>query len=298
MEKQLSYYKKAGKISQKVRVYIKEIVKPGVPILELARKIHDKIEGLGAISAFPVNLSIDDIAAHNHPNIDNNEKAEGLLKIDYGISVDGYIADSAISIDLTSDNEHKDIIEATEYALNKALNLLKDNPTINEIGLTIQKAIESKGFLPVVNLSGHSIDRYKVHAGITIPNYGNNNENKLPPGVYAIEPFATTGEGKVYNGQSGNIYEIINLKKTRSQKAREILDYVYEKYKTLPFSLREVQEKFGPMVRLALLELENQGIVKSHSQLVEKSHKPVTQAEHTFIKTENGKIIIITREDS
>ena len=297
MEKQIAYYKKAGRISQKVRSYIYEIVKPGVPILELARKIHNKIEELGAISAFPVNLSMNDIAAHNHPSIDNNETAEGLLKVDYGISIDGYIADSAISIDLTPDNKHNDIIEATEHALNKALDLLKENPTIHQIGTTIQKKIESKGFSPVVNLSGHSIDRYKVHAGITIPNYGNNNENKLPNGVYAIEPFATTGEGKVYNGQPGNIYEIINLKKTRSPKAREILDYVYEKYKTMPFSLREVQEKFGPMVKLALLELENQNIIKSHSQLVERSHKPVTQAEHTFIKTETGEIIVITRED-
>ncbi len=296
-QEEIEKYKQAGQIAQKIRKFARTYIKPGMPIVEIAKTIQDKIEKLGAICAFPVNLSIDDLAAHFHPAPDDETKASGLLKVDIGISVDGYIADTALSLDLTEDNKHKDIIEATDLALKNAIDLLEKDPTLHEIGDTIQKTIESKGFSAVTNLSGHSIERNNIHAGITVPNYGNNNENKLPPGVYAIEPFATTGEGTVYNGDSGHTYDIINQKTPRSPKAREIYNFVLKKYKTLPFSLRELQEKFGPMTKLALKELENQEIIKEYAKLIEKSHHPVTQSEHTIIITDDREIIVTTREE-
>ena len=296
-QKEIEKYKKAGLIAQKIRKFVKEYIKPDMLLIEIAKIIHDKIEDEGAISAFPVNLSIDDLAAHYHPAQDDETKASGLLKIDFGISVNGYIADTALSLDLTPDNKHKELIKSSEQALENAINLLSSNPTIHEIGLKIQETIEAKGFSPIINLSGHSIDKYNVHAGITIPNYGNNNTNKLEPGTYAIEPFATTGEGKIYEGPSGNIYSIINPKMPRSPKAREIFEYVMDKYRTLPFSLREIQEKFGAMARLSLKELENQDIIRSYGQLIEKAHGPVAQSEHTIIITDDREIIVTTRED-
>jgi methionyl aminopeptidase len=295
-ESEIESYKQAGEIAQKIRKYIKEIVKPDVLLVELAQKIHAKIKELGGQPAFPVNLSIDDIAAHYHPTLDDTTKASGLLKIDIGIHIKGFIADTALTIDLTPDNKHKKLIEASEQALKNTLSSLNNNPSLHEIGKTIQNAIEEKGFSPIINLSGHSLDKYEIHAGITIPNYANNNPNILEQGAYAIEPFATSGEGKIYEGPPGNIYAIINLKTPRSPTARKILDYIYEKYQTLPFSLREIQEKFGPLSRIAIKELEQMNIIHSYPQLIEKSHKPVSQAEHTFIKTKEGKIIITTKE--
>jgi len=265
-------------------------------LLDIAQKIHKKIKELGGKPAFPVNLSIDDIAAHYHPTLNDDTKATGLLKIDIGVHINGFIADTALSIDLTPDNKHKELIQVSQQALDNALTLLDKNPTLNQIGQTIQKTIEEEGFSPIINLSGHGLDKYDIHAKLTIPNYGNDNENKLDSGSYAIEPFATTGEGKVYNSVSGNIYALTNPKNPRSPTARKILDYVIETYKTLPFSLREMQEEFGPMARLAMRELEQADIVHNFPQLIEKSHKPVSQAEHTFIKTPEGKIIITTRE--
>lgn len=296
---ELEKYKQAGEIAQKIRKFAKSYIKAGMMIVEIAKTVQDKIEELGAISAFPVNLSIDDLAAHFHPAQDDKTIAFGLLKVDFGISLDGYIADTALTIDLTPDNKYKKLIESSEQALESVIELLPKNPTIHEIGLTIQETIKLKGFSPITNLSGHSIKQYNIHAGTTIPNYGNNNNNKLEPGVYAIEPFATTGEGRIYEGKSGNIYSIINEKMPRSQKAREIFSFVMKKYKTLPFSLREIQEKFGLMARISLKELENQGIIKTYNQLIEKSHSPVTQSEHTVIITENNgkrEVIVTTKE--
>ncbi len=284
-------YKKAGKIAKEVREFAKNFVKSGMILLDITQKIEKKIYDLGAEPAFPVNLSINEIAAHYHPLPDEKTMANGLLKIDIGVHVNGYIADTALSLDLTEDNRHKNLIEASELALENSLKILKDNPSLHQIGEVIQKTIQSKGFSPIINLSGHSIKRYEIHAGITIPNYANNNFQKLSPGVYAIEPFATYGEGKVYEGVSGNIFSVVNFKNTRSTNARKILEYIHKKYKTLPFSYREIQEKFGVLSRIGIRELENQGIIKSYNQLIEKSKKEVSQAEHTFIKTENSIII-------
>jgi len=293
-QQELKDYKQAGEIAKQITVYAKKLIKPDMPLLEIAQKIHKKIQELGAEQAFPVNLSINEIAAHYHPTLEDETKASGLLKVDIGIHINGFIADTAFSIDLTPDNQYKELIEASEQALNNALKILNKNPTLHQIGEIIQQTIEEKTFSPIVNLSGHELDQYKVHAGITIPNYANNNNNKIQDGAYAIEPFATTGQGKIYEGPASNIYAIVNHKNTRSPIARKILDYVWEKYQTLPFSLREIQEQFGAMSRLGIKELEQAGILHNFPQLIETSHKPVSQAEHSFIKTDK-EVVVTTR---
>lgn len=292
---EIESYEKTGEIAKKVVAYAKSLIKPDMLLVEIAQKIEAEIINQGGEVAFPVNLSINDIAAHYHPALEDTTKATGLLKVDIGIHINGFIADTAFSLDLTPDKKYKELIKASEEALESALLTLNNNPTLDEIGSAIQKAIEKKGFSPIVNLCGHSLEQYDIHAGVTIPNHGNNNPNRLEPGAYAIEPFATTGEGKIYEGGPSNIYQITNPKNTRGETARKILEYVWDKKETLPFSLRELQEKFGPMSRLALKELEQNNIIHSYPQLIEVSHHPVSQAEHTFIKTPEGKIIITTK---
>jgi methionyl aminopeptidase len=289
-------YKKAGEISIKVKEFAKNLIKRDMLLVEIAQKIEDEIKKQGGEIAFPVNLSINEIAAHYHPTLEDETRANGLLKIDIGIHVNGFIADSAFSIDLTENKQYSELIKASEHALENALKILDKDPTLNEIGETIQKSISSHGFSPIINLSGHSLDKYTIHAGITIPNNANNNQNKLDFGAYAIEPFATTGQGKVVDGPSSNIFRIINLKTPRSPTARKILEYIWQKNQTLPFSLRELQEKFGNISRLAIKELEQNNIIHNYPQLLEASHHPVSQAEHTFIKTPNKGIIITTKK--
>jgi len=296
-QEEIEKYKEAGKIAGDLKKFLRGYVKEGLLLTEIVKTIQDKIEGEKAICAFPPTLSIDDIAAHHHPAPNDTTKASGLIKIDFGVSMDGFIADTAISLDLTKDHRHKELIEASKEALDNAIKLLSNNPTIDEIGETVQKTIELKGFSPIVNLSGHSLDQWKVHAGTTIPNYANGNKNNLKPGAYAIEPFATTGEGKIQSGNPGNIYELTNIKNPRSPKAREILEFVQKKYKTLPFGLIEIQEKFGPMTKLGLRELEQQDIIHSHSQLVEKANGFVAQSEHTVLITDDGEVIVTTLEN-
>ena len=292
---ELESYKKAGEISIKIKEYARNLIKADMPLVEIAQKVEAEIIKLGGEVAFPVNLSINDIAAHYHPTLEDETKATGLLKIDIGVHINGFIADTAFSLDLTPDKKYKDLIKASEDALESALLTLNNNPTLNEIGSAIQNAIQKKGFSPIVNLCGHSLEQYNIHSGVTIPNHANNSPHKLEPGAYAIEPFATTGEGKIYEGPASNIYQITSPRNVRGDTARKILEYIWEKNETLPFSLRELQEKFGNIAKLGLRELEQNKIVHSYPQLIEISHHPVAQSEHTFIKTPEGKIIIITK---
>ena len=292
---EIDSYIKAGEIMKKIKVYAKDLIKPGIFLLEIAQKIENEIRANGAEPAFPVNLSINELAAHYHPTLEDKSIAEGLLKVDIGIHINGFIADSAFSMDLTPDKKFTELIKASEAALDAALATLEKDPSLNDIGGAIQRTIEEKGFSAIVNLSGHGLEQYNIHAGITIPNYANGSHHKLDPGAYAIEPFATTGTGKIYEGPSSNIFAIVNYKNPRGPTARKILEYVGKKYRTLPFSLREIQEKFGPMSRLAMRELEQMGIVHNFPQLIEVSKSPVSQAEHSFVKLPDGKIIVTTR---
>lgn len=290
--KELEAYRKAGQIATKVVAYAKETAKPGILLKELAEKIEDKILELKGEIAFPVNLAINEIAAHSTPSSQDETKASGLLKIDIGVAVDGYIADTAFSVDLTPDKKHTQLIKSSQDALETALKKIKNKITLAEVGKIIQETITASGFSPIRNLSGHSLGQYLIHAGLTIPNYDNGNTNSLKPGAYAVEPFATNGAGIVYDGGKSTIYRLDKEGAVRDPTARKIYQYILEHYKTLPFCERWLTKKFGSKTRIALMFLEKAGILHQYAQLVEKSHSPVSQAEHTLLLKENSTEIL------
>ena len=285
-QEEILIYKKAGEIAKKVIKYAKSIIDSGIPLIEIAEKIESKILELGGKPAFPCNLSINDIAAHYTPSEEDETLASGLLKVDFGVHLQGYIIDTAFSLDLEDDKENKELIEAAESALNSALKIIKPGIELWRIGEEIQNKITSFKFSPIRNLCGHQLGRYKVHAGITIPNTNNNNHTKLPPGFYAVEPFATTGYGIVYDSKPSTIYRLENLKPIRNPLARKLLAFIEENYKTLPFCERWLVKEF-PHPKIALKLLEQAGIISQYSQLVEKSRKKVSQAETTILVNEN-----------
>lgn len=283
--------KQAGEIAKKVKIFAREIIKPGIPLLEIANKIDEKIIELGGKSAFPINLSINEIAAHSTPTFNDTEKAQGLLKVDIGVHIDGYVADTAFSLDLESSEENKSLIEAAELALKSGVEAIGYQVELMKIGKAIEDAIKSKGFQPIINLSGHSIGQYNLHSGITIPNYNNYQTYGLEEGTYAIEPFATSGHGKVKDGKPSGIYHLENDSQVRDSFAREVLAYIKEEFSTLPFCSRWVVKKFGSRALIALKRLEEAHILHHYPQLVEINKKPVAQAEHTVILTKNEKIV-------
>jgi len=293
MEKtQIEKLKQAGNIAKQVKQYIKPLIKSQTPLLEIADKIEDKIIELGGKPAFPTNLSINEQAAHVTPTHNDDEIAQGLLKIDIGIQIDGYIADTAFSVDLENSKENLSLIEAAEDALTQAIKTISLTSSLTEVGEAIEKAIQSKEAEPIRNLSGHSLGQYELHSGITIPNYPNNQDTKFQEGAYAIEPFATSGHGQVRDGKPSGIYRLEKPEKNvRDYFAREVLKFIKEEYHTLPFCSRWLVKKFNTRALLALKYLEQADILHQYPQLIEKNNGKVAQAEHTIILTEKEKIV-------
>jgi len=290
---------KAGKIASEVKEYAKTIVKKQMLLLEIAEKIENKIIELGGKPAFPVNTSINEIAAHYTPSADDSSVAHGLLKIDLGVHIDGWIADTAISFDLENSEQNKKLIQASKDALENAIELVskkvekKEILTTGEIGKKIQETIESHGFLPIINLSGHQIERYDLHAGLTIPNIDNKSTDIISPGSYAIEPFVTNGNGKIRDGKPSGIYMLTNPKTPRTPIAREILNYIGEEYQTIPFCSRWIVKKFGAKTFFALKQLEENGSLHQFPQLIESSNSKVAQTEHTIL-IDDRKVAVTT----
>jgi methionyl aminopeptidase len=298
MEKEeISKIKKAGEIHRKVMAYAREIVKPGVKLLEIADKIDAKIAELGGKAAFPVNLSVNEVAAHSTPTWNDEAVARGLLKVDVGVHVDGWVADGAFSVDLDDSEENRKLIESAEAGLKGALEFVNKGVTLGEIGNSISSGIKEIGesaglsLVPIVNLSGHEIKKYELHAGMNIPNYDNGQEVAIEEGLFAIEPFATNGHGKVRDGKPSGIFRLAGSGNVRDGFAREVLGYIANEYDELPFCSRWIFKKFGGRGLLALRQIEQAGLLHQYAQLVEVGKGKVAQAEHTVLLVGDEKIV-------
>ena len=291
MEKEvIEKYKEAGRIAKEVREFAKEFVKKGMTLLEIAEKIEGKIIESGAEIAFPVNLSINEIAAHKTPIPREETFAEGLLKIDIGVCVSGYIGDTAIALDLTDDKKYSQMIELNEKLLNVAKNKVNPNFEVRDIGEVISKELDESNLANETNytivhgLTGHGLDQDLIHTSPNIPNYANSNSKKLENSAFAVEPFLTTGAGEIYEGAPGGIYSVENPNgKIRDRDAREILEFIIKTYKTRPFCERWLEKQGFRKIRFTLNELTKLGIIHSYPLLIEKTKAPVSQMEHSFL---------------
>ncbi len=280
-------HERAGEILKEVREEVVKMIKPGTRMLEVAEFVEGRIIELGAQPAFPCNISLNEDAAHCTPS-KNDQRVfrEGdLVKIDMGAHIEGYIADTAITVDL---GDHVELVECAETALEKAIEIIEPGISTSEIGETIEKIAREFGFKPVYNLTGHGFMPYLAHAPPTIYNYRTERGVKIEEGmVFAIEPFITGGAGRVSERSETEIYSVISSKPVRMKMAREILSEV-EKYRTLPFAKRWLS---NPR-EIIISKLVREGVLRAYPVLTEIKKEPVSQAEHTVIVEEDGARII------
>ncbi|MEM4347760.1 MAG: type II methionyl aminopeptidase [Candidatus Altiarchaeota archaeon] len=292
-DNELEAYKKAGSIAKEVREWSKNLLKPGEKIFEIAEKIEDKIKSAGAEVAFPVNICINDITAHYTPKFqeDTSIGEEDVVKVDIGVHVDGYIADTAYTIDFSG--KYKRMLEVNEKALNTAIEMIKPGALVSEIGRAIYECITKEGFKPIENLTGHEIKRYDLHAGISIPNIPVPYNWKIKKDmVLAIEPFVTNGYGRVVESKRIEIFSFLDEKPTRIKEARSIIEKAREREK-LPFAQRWFSKDFSTIkLDLIFRDLTIRKILKSYPILHEKEKGIVSQFEHTVIVTDNGCEVI------
>jgi len=288
-------YIKAGKIAGEVRENVRKTDWVGKTVYEICEYVESEIRKRGAKCAFPVNTSINEVAAHYtaEPNDSKIITNDDLVKIDLGAQINGYIADTAVTV--CYNPEFDSLVHGAESALSNAMSMMKVGVKSSDIGRTIEKTIKDLGLLPIANLSGHSLEQYTIHAGKSVPNIWSigsftfQNEQ-----AFACEPFVTTGEGLgfVHEGKIKNIFALASRKRTKDKKADEMLDYIWTNFNLLPFALRWLLDKWEEKEARNILEiLIKKKAVHAYPVLVEGNGQRVAQAEHTFIPNENGATI-------
>jgi methionyl aminopeptidase len=284
---------KAGKIAAQVRDYGASLIKKGAKLVDVCDAADAKIIELGGKPAFPTQISCDHVAAHFCPLADDTTVFDKqVASLDVGVHINGAIGDTAVTVDLSK--EHSDLVKASKEAVDAALKIVQIGTTLGEIGRVIQEVITSHGFVPVRNLSGHGLERYEIHAPPTIPNIDTKDKTELVDGmVIAIEPFASTGSGRVIDSGDATIFSLHMPKGVRSPFARQLLQQVAD-YGPLPFATRHVAAKLGmAATRLGLRELVNSDILASYPPLVDSEKGITSQAEHSVLVAD--KPIILTR---
>ena len=288
-------YVQAGKIAGEVRENVRKTDWIGKTVFEICEHVENEIKKRGAKCAFPVNTSINEVAAHYtaEPNDPLTIKDDDLVKIDLGAQINGHIADTAVTVCYNA--EFDSMVQTAELSLSNAMSMMKVGVKSSDVGRTIEKTIKQMGFLPIANLSGHSLDQYTIHAGKSVPNIWSIgsftfNENQ----AFACEPFVTTGEGLgfVHEGKIKNIFALSSRKKTKDKDADKMLDYIWQNFNLLPFALRWLTSEWEEKEARRLLEiLVKKKAVHAYPILVEGNGQRVTQAEHTFIPNETGVTI-------
>ena len=286
--------KLAGKITAQVREYGATLVKKDASIVEILDKVEEKIVDLGGKPAFPAQISCNNIAAHFCPEEDDRTiLTDQLVSLDVGVHVDGYIGDTAVTVDLSG--EYGELVKAAKEALDAALAVIKPGITLGEIGKSIQDSIQKYGFSPVRNLSGHGLGHYQMHAKPSFPNFDNKDKTKVEKGMlFAVEPFASTGAGIVQDSGTPTVFALENKKPVRNIITRQVLKEI-ETYENLPFTTRWLTKKFGAKAKFALREMQQLGIVHAYPPLADQDKGIVSQAEHTVLVDTDGKVTITTQ---
>ncbi len=290
----LENYRKAGKIARYVREFGSELIKEDVPILDVVNKIEDLIVKRGGRVAFPVNVAIDDVAAHFTPRHDDDKltfQYGNVVKLDVGAHVNGYIADTAVTVEIGT-RRWQDLIKASSEALQVAIDMVKPGLDLGLVGKAVSQTIKAYGFKPISNLTGHSLEQFKLHAGISIPNVEEFEADIVAKGqVLAIEPFSTDGMGEVKGYKRSNIYRFVRDRPVVDNDSRLLLEKIMRYRRSLPFSERWCV-RYLPNPNKALYKLIQKRAISMYPILKDKGGGMVAQTEHTIIVTSDGCEVI------
>jgi len=288
-EEALEKFRLSGKILRETREKMRQFVRENMPIIQVCEKAEKLIREKGGKPAFPCNVSINEVAAHytSPPNDERRIPEKTIVKVDIGVHVDGYVTDTAFTACFSP--EYKSMADAAEHALKAAIANIHPEMATSKIGGIIETAIKNRGFKPIANLTGHSVGRYLIHAGTSIPNVAQPSLAKVKAGeVYAIEPFVTLPEavGRVEDGSEILIFRLVKVKSVKNPYAKQLLKHIEDNFKTLPFAERWLKDVVPKeQHREAFRELLVSKALMGYPVFVEVSRKPIAQAEHTVLIT-------------
>jgi methionyl aminopeptidase len=204
--------RRAGVVVASTLELLRNEARPGVTTGELDRLAEDHIRSHGGVPTFKgyrgfpgsICASPNEMIVHGIPG--PYELKDGdLLSVDVGVTLDGYVADSAITIAIGPvPDRARELIEVCQEALQAAIEQCRSGNRLGDISNAVQTVVEARGFGVVRALVGHGVGR-SMHEDPQIPNYGPAGRGpKLAPGmVFAIEPMITAGGWSVRGGDDG-----------------------------------------------------------------------------------------------
>jgi methionyl aminopeptidase len=290
----LSCFREAGRIASSCREWARENIRPGVPVRHVLETIEDMIRERGAAPGFPAQSSRNSVAAHycSPPGDDMCYEAGDCVKVDLGVHVDGYVADTATTVDLSDDGRWKGLIQASADALAAAIATVGDGVSVGEIGAAIERTIVSAGYNPIRNLTGHGLGRWKVHTPPQIPNQAERGGMKLKTGmVFAIEPFACDGRGYITERGRAEVFMMVRPPMRAKGLDREILRDI-ESWRGLPIARRYFTHRDSKSMEETLSKLVRQGVLMRYPPLVEEEGVMVAQTEHSIYLGPDGVEIL------
>ncbi|MEE8467017.1 MAG: type II methionyl aminopeptidase [Planctomycetota bacterium] len=290
----LDCFRKAGRIASECREWARENIRVGVTVRSVLETIEEMIAERGAQPAFPAQSSRNSVAAHYCSSPDDEMLYEegDCVKVDVGVHVDGYIGDTACSVDLSTDGRWKSLVQASADALAAAIAMVGDGVQVGVVGAAIERTIEGAGFQPVRNLTGHGLARWKVHTAPQIPNYNERGRARLCTGmVVAIEPFACTGRGVIRERGRAEVFMMVRPPRKAKGLDRDVLNAI-QAWRGLPIARRYFRAFDPERVEDTISKLTKQGSLVRYPPLVEEEGVMVAQTEHSMYIGPDGVEIL------
>lgn len=319
LDQDIQDLRRAGEVHRQVRKMAMERIKPGMlmseicEIIENGTRTFNEADGLKAGIAFPTGCSLNYCAAHWTPNAGDKTvlKYDDICKIDFGVHVNGNIIDSAFTVAFNP--KFDGLKEAVRAATNEGLKVAGIDVRLGDIGGAIQEVMESHEveidgkLLPVKcirNLNGHSIGKYRIHAGKTVPIVNNHDQTKMEEGeLYAVETFGSTGKGYVHDDGEVSHY-MLNWDAPagaqsylRSSQSRALYKTIKDNFGTLAFCRRYLDRLGESKYLLALKTLVESGLVDPYPPLCDIKGSYTAQFEHTFMLKPTCKEIFSRGDD-
>jgi methionyl aminopeptidase len=199
--------RRAGRVVREVLELVRSQVKPGATTYDLEKAAQDRLDELRVKAAFkgyhgfPCVLctSVNSEVVHGIPSPTRVLKQGDIVSVDFGVVVDGYYGDAAITVPVgkvTPDAER--LLKVTEASLHAGIAAVKPGATLGDVGAAVQGVVEREGFSVVRDFVGHGIGA-QMHEEPQVPNFGEAGRGmKLKAGmVIAIEPMVNAGKPDV-----------------------------------------------------------------------------------------------------
>ena len=201
--RELSLMKEACVISAGALKAAGAAVEPGVSTAEINKVAHDYIVKHGAkpsflgYNGFPAAacISINDEVIHGIPNKKRIIRAGDIVSIDVGATLNGYVGDNAATFaagDISPEAQR--LCDVTRESLYEGIRAAVAGGRLGDIGSTIQRYCEERGFSVVREFTGHGVGK-QLHEDPSVPNFGTPGRGvRLLPGMtLAIEPMINAG---------------------------------------------------------------------------------------------------------